>query len=146
MIDSLQVNSPHKMPALWSFDVFFDVGMSKLLNKQFNCWWFKMLWHSCDIIVMLQVWPKGTNSNETKKKKTGSSLVQVMAGDLIGASAELLPIWPLGKKSFHEIWIKSSTFFSVIIGSGNGLLLLWHQALTENSANIFSWCTLENKV
>ena len=33
----------------------FDVGLHKLLNKQLNDWWFEATWHSCDIIIMIQL-------------------------------------------------------------------------------------------
>ena len=47
--------SPHKGPIKWIFDIFFVVGLSKLLNKQSRCQWFKMSWHSCDITVMIML-------------------------------------------------------------------------------------------
>ena len=37
---------------LLSFEAFFIVCPNKLLNKQSNCQWFKMPWHSFDVIVI----------------------------------------------------------------------------------------------
>ena len=34
---------PHKVPLMWSFDIFFVVILDKLLNKQLSCWWFETL-------------------------------------------------------------------------------------------------------
>ena len=33
------------------YDVFFVVGLSKLLNKQSSCCWFETPWCSCDVII-----------------------------------------------------------------------------------------------
>ena len=33
-----QVDSPHKGPVMWSFDVFFVVSPNKLLSKQLSSW------------------------------------------------------------------------------------------------------------
>ena len=45
----------HKRPLMQSFDVFFDVGMEKLLNKQSSCQWSKtpmmLMWHHCYVIL-----------------------------------------------------------------------------------------------
>ena len=35
------VNFPHKGPVTRSFDVFFDLGLNKRLNKQSLGWWFE---------------------------------------------------------------------------------------------------------
>ena len=48
------VESHHKWPAMWSFVVFFDVSLNKLLNNQSSCWWFEMPWCSCVICVMMR--------------------------------------------------------------------------------------------
>ena len=45
------VDSPHKGPVMWSFDVFYVVSLGKLLNKQSNCLWFETTCCSCDITV-----------------------------------------------------------------------------------------------
>ena len=37
---------PSQRPVLLIFDVFFDVGLNKRLNKQPRCRWFRSLWHS----------------------------------------------------------------------------------------------------
>ena len=37
------VNSPHKRPVTWSFDVFFDLCLNKRLSKQPWGWWFETL-------------------------------------------------------------------------------------------------------
>ena len=52
-ISLLLVDSPHKWSVMMSLDGFFGVSWSKLLNKQSNCWWFKMACCSWDVIVML---------------------------------------------------------------------------------------------
>ena len=33
-------------PVTWSFDVFFDLCLNKLLSKQSRCWWFETPPHS----------------------------------------------------------------------------------------------------
>ena len=45
------VDSPHKEPVVWSFDVF-SVFSLKLLNKQSSCQWLGMPWGVCDINIM----------------------------------------------------------------------------------------------
>ena len=39
-------------PVTWSFDVFFDLRLNKLLSKQQSGWWFQMpscpLWRHCN--------------------------------------------------------------------------------------------------
>ena len=46
------VNSPHKWPVTWSFDVFFDLRLNKRLSKQSWGWWFETLsrpfWSHCN--------------------------------------------------------------------------------------------------
>ena len=37
---------PVQRPVKQSFDVSFLVSLNKLLNKQWNCWWFEMPWRS----------------------------------------------------------------------------------------------------
>ena len=46
-------DSPLKRPAMWSFVVFVDVGLSLLLNRQSYFRWFETTWRSCDITVMI---------------------------------------------------------------------------------------------
>ena len=45
-------NSPHKWPVMRSFDVFFDLRLSKLLRKQWWDWWVETsscpLWRHCN--------------------------------------------------------------------------------------------------
>ena len=43
-------DSLNKGPVMQSIDIFFVVGLNKLLNKQSSCFWFKMPLHSCDIL------------------------------------------------------------------------------------------------
>ena len=62
------VDSPHKGPVMWPFDILFDVSLNKPLNKQpswhspsisifvwrvSNCLWFEMPWCSGDITVTI---------------------------------------------------------------------------------------------
>ena len=42
----------HKDPMMLSFDVFFDVRMSKLLNKQSSGWWCETPCRRCDSKVI----------------------------------------------------------------------------------------------
>ena len=49
------VKSPHKGRVMHSFDVYFDDGRNKLLNKQ-SYWWWVVIWRSCDVKIM--VWYK----------------------------------------------------------------------------------------
>ena len=50
------VDSPHKGPVMWKFDVSFVVSLNKLLNTQPCYQWFEMPWWcSCDITVMYTV-------------------------------------------------------------------------------------------
>ena len=35
------VNSPHKRPVTWTFDVFFDLRLNERLSKQPRGWWFE---------------------------------------------------------------------------------------------------------
>ena len=41
-------------PVTWSFDVFFDLHLNKLLSKQSSWWWFEMplrsLWHHYNVM------------------------------------------------------------------------------------------------
>ena len=41
-------------PVTWSFGVFFDLHMNKLLSKQSWSWWFEtpshLLWHHCNVM------------------------------------------------------------------------------------------------
>ena len=53
-------NSPHKRPVMCSLGVFFSGSLKKLLNILLSCWWFEMVWHSCDVPVMP---PKLSSSN-----------------------------------------------------------------------------------
>ena len=46
------MDSPYKRPQMQSFDVPFFANPNKLLKKQWCCWWFEMLWHSCDATLM----------------------------------------------------------------------------------------------
>ena len=48
-------DSFHKGLVRHSIDVFFVVILAKLLNKQWNCWWFGMPWRLCGATVMH--WP-----------------------------------------------------------------------------------------
>ena len=48
------VNSLHKGPVMWSFEVFLDVSQYKLLNKQSSSWWFETIWSSCDNAAFCQ--------------------------------------------------------------------------------------------
>ena len=47
------VNSLHKRPVTRSFDVFFDLCLSKQLSRQSRRWWFEMpscpLWRHCNV-------------------------------------------------------------------------------------------------
>ena len=43
--------SPHNVPVLWSFDIFFGASLNKLLAKQLSCRWFTIPWRSYDILV-----------------------------------------------------------------------------------------------
>ena len=46
------VDSPHKWPIMWSFNVYFVVSRNEQLNKQSGCWWCEMLmWHHSDAII-----------------------------------------------------------------------------------------------
>ena len=47
----LPVDSLHKGPVTWSFDVFFVVSQNKLLHKHSNCQWFDTPLHSCVMYV-----------------------------------------------------------------------------------------------
>ena len=49
------VDSAHKGSVIWSFHVFFDISMNKLLIKHSSGWWFEMLQHLFDITVMIGV-------------------------------------------------------------------------------------------
>ena len=43
---------PSQRPVMWSFDVFFDLCLNKLLSKQSRRWWFetslRSLWRYCN--------------------------------------------------------------------------------------------------
>ena len=47
---------PLSRPVIQSFDVFLDVNLGRLLNKQSSCCWFEMPWHSCVTTVMSTEW------------------------------------------------------------------------------------------
>ena len=59
------VDSPHKGPVMWGFDVYFAVSLNKLLNKWTRCRWIEMYWCSLNIIGMklqhFQTYPKCWN-------------------------------------------------------------------------------------
>ena len=46
---------PSQSPAMWSFDVSFDLCLNKQLNKQSWAWWFdtpsRPLWSHCNVPV-----------------------------------------------------------------------------------------------
>ena len=50
------VDSPHKGPVMWSFNVFFDVHLSKQLNKQWRCRWSETLWHWHDVAMIICIY------------------------------------------------------------------------------------------
>ena len=52
-VTSALVDSPHKGPVAWSFDVSCDIHLDKLLNNQCSCQWFGILWWSYDNAVMV---------------------------------------------------------------------------------------------
>ena len=45
------VDAPHKGPMIHIFDDFFVIGLNALLNIQWGCHWFEMLWGYCDITI-----------------------------------------------------------------------------------------------
>ena len=51
-VEDVTIGFPSKCPAMWTFDVFFDVRLNKRLSKQSRCRWFDMpprsLWHDCN--------------------------------------------------------------------------------------------------
>ena len=47
------LESPHKIPVVQNFFVFFDVCLSKLSKKLSSCRWFA--WRFCDVTVMTNV-------------------------------------------------------------------------------------------
>ena len=46
------VNCHNKGPLLWSFEIFFDVRLNKLMYKQQSYLWFMMHWSSCHVTLM----------------------------------------------------------------------------------------------
>ena len=48
----LHVDSPHRGSVKWTFDVSFDVSLSKLLDKQSNGWWFERSRRLCCVTVL----------------------------------------------------------------------------------------------
>ena len=54
------LKSSHKGSALWSFGVFFDVVLHKLLIEQSSCLWCQTWWCSCDLNV-IHIWMHVTN-------------------------------------------------------------------------------------
>ena len=52
LIHQWLMDSPHKGPVIYSFDVFFAVNLNRLLGKQSSCQWVEMPWCSCDVTVM----------------------------------------------------------------------------------------------
>ena len=46
---------PAQRPVTWSFDVFFDLRLNKMLSKQSWDWWFETLsrplWRHCNVVV-----------------------------------------------------------------------------------------------
>ena len=50
---------PTQRPVTRSFDVFFDLGLNKLLSKQSRGWWFEtascFLWRHCNEITNYQI-------------------------------------------------------------------------------------------
>ena len=55
---AVTLDSPHKWPIMWNFDVSFFGSLKKLLKKQLSCKGFQMPWCSCDITVMETYHPK----------------------------------------------------------------------------------------
>ena len=60
---NLPVNSPYKMSLMQSCGAFcFDIGLSRLWNKQLSCYWFGMPWQSvtslkCDLFCCCRWFP-----------------------------------------------------------------------------------------
>ena len=40
------------------FDIFFDVSLNKLLNKESNCRWFETPWRHFDCVIFLVGWQR----------------------------------------------------------------------------------------
>ena len=46
------LNSPHKGPLMWTFDIFLVACLKELLNKKLNLWGSGTPWLPCDVTVM----------------------------------------------------------------------------------------------
>ena len=71
-IHRLPVDSPHKGLVTRSFDVFFDVCLTKRWNAQWSCWWFRGSCRSWDV-------NSSTPCATYTRRWTWSALVQIMA-------------------------------------------------------------------
>ena len=54
---------PAQRPVTRSLDVFFDLRLNKLLNKQSWGWWFetlsRWLWRHCNVAQVIEIFPRG---------------------------------------------------------------------------------------
>ena len=51
-IKPFTMDSTHKGPLMWNFDLFFVITMKNLLNKQSSCQWFETPWCPYDVRVI----------------------------------------------------------------------------------------------
>ena len=49
------VDSLHKGPVMWTFDISIVVSLNNLLNKQLSGWWFETPRCSCDVTVVIML-------------------------------------------------------------------------------------------
>ena len=115
------VDSHHKGPVIWSFDIFFVVSLNHLLNKLSNCRWFEISWCLCDITwtkwsqfckqYFQMLWGRMTHTCVSKLTIIGSDngLSPGRRQAIIWPNAGILLIGPLGT-NFNEILIEIYTF------------------------------------
>ena len=92
------VDSPHKQPTGQASDVFLDVSLTKLLNKQPSQWWFAKSWCSCDVVNSF--WP----SDIKCWHRSVSILAQIMASCSMKAPSHYLcQFWQItGETLWHS--------------------------------------------
>ena len=130
----------------WSFNVFFDLCLNKRLNKQSSGWWFetasRSLWRHCIVnrlsylslrdacdmaVVNYDSLNIGDRVNSLADGRRGSHFISVISTHVNGLSSKdvLVRLLSCGCHRTHPWW-------SVNIGSGNGLVLPDNKPLPES--------------
>ena len=135
------VDSPHKGPVMWSFDVFFfffTASLNTLLNNQLGCQWYEMPWCSWDIRVMMPT-ADITASNFTEICSSGHNWVSISSGNslvlnrwhaLTWTNDDQIPLW-------HTAWNPLMHCIYASPGACFNIKILSYQYRTSHNCLIF---------